>query len=367
MKYDWKPAAERVAATFAGETPDRVPFATVAHEDIAARISGLTIREMLMNPKRLAEVTIQINEFLGNDMIMSSAVPAYAGPLEGFAYARANGKVDKFVWKDYGTPFIREGSLCETEKDIEQLQIPDHLKVEPWPTMLKALAIIKEKTGIDPGFALSLTWSNVQMLRGAQAYIDVRKNPDLLLQLCEKIYASQWDLYQAYCKLCGNPLAVLNCQYAFNRHMLSFEDAWKFEGQFAVRFCKDTGIPLMIHNCGFDPYWDETIEKLREEGVAVIAVNGCHPLDLDEWVRFREKFPDIVIIGASLYVNGEIQNGTPEDVERRVRDNIVKLAPYKRFIVSPTCSLGWRMSLPNIMAVGEATKKYGRYPIDVTK
>lgn len=364
MKHDWKASAERIAATLMGETPDRVPLTYLATEDIAARISGLTIREMLSSAQKLAEVSLQVSEVLGGDNV-SIVVTPYCGPYEGLAFAKANGKADLFVWKDYTTPFLREGKLCKTEKEIESLEIPDHRKVEPWPTILEATAIVREKTGMGGIFAPSLTWSNVQMLRGSQAYLDVVENPDLLLALCEKIYASQWNYYETYCRAVEKPRHVFNCQYAFNRHMLSFEDAWKFEGQFINRFCKKAGLPLTIHNCGFEPYWEELVARHIREGVTVVGVNGSHPLDLDEWVRLRQKFPSIVISGASLYVNGEMEHGTPQEVQERVKQNIMKLAPHKRFIVCPVCCLPWRVPLSNIFAVKEAVEKYGRYPIRV--
>ena len=158
---------------------------------------------------------------------------------------------------------------------------------------------------------------------------------------------------------------VFNCQYAFNRTMLSFEDAWKFEGQFANRFCKQAGLPLAIHNCGFDPYWVEVIERHRAEGVEVVMVNGSHPLDLDQWVAFREKFPNIVIAGASLFVNGELENGRPDDVVERARQNIERLGPHGRFILMPVCCMPWRVPLANIFALREAVDRYGTYPIQV--
>jgi uroporphyrinogen-III decarboxylase len=169
MKHDWKASAERVLTTVMGGTPDRVPLSFLASEDIAARISGLTIRDMLADPKKLAEVTIQVNEILGSDM-PTIVTNSYCGPYEGLAFAKANGKTDNFIWKDYTTPFIQEGKVCETEKDIENLEIPDHMKIEPWPTILEAMAIVKEKTGMGDSFAPILTWSSVQMLRGSQAY-----------------------------------------------------------------------------------------------------------------------------------------------------------------------------------------------------
>ncbi len=365
MKHDWKASQERMAAVYAGETPDRVPLSILTGESIAARITGLTVREMLSSPKKLAEASLTTSEVLGADGL-GPAIPPYAGPMEALAFAKANGKADKFVWFEYRAPHMPEGVICKTEKDIENLEIPDHLKVEPWPTILEASAILKEKSGASPGFAPSLTWSNVQLLRGTQAYIDVRENPDLLLKLCEKIYASHVDLYKASCKVVGKPKTMFNCQYGFNRHMLSFEDAWKFEGQFVVRFYKETGLPLIVHNCGFEPYWEEMIDKFREEGVPILCVNGGHPMDIDYWVQFNKKYPDIVIMGVALYVNDLLQSGTPEDIMERVRQIIAKLGPSKRLIVCPHCTVDWRQPLSNIFALREAVEKYGKYPIKVT-
>ncbi|MBN1848185.1 MAG: hypothetical protein JW932_06330 [Deltaproteobacteria bacterium] len=363
MIRDYQACLERTRAVMLGKEPDRVPLYFLTSEDVAARITGLTVREMISSPEVLADKTIMVNNFLGCDN-MALVTNAYCGPFEGLAYARANGREDVFVWKDYTTPFIREGLLCQTEEDIENLVIPDHSQTEPWPTFFKAIKIIQEKTGMGHQLGPSLTWSNVQMLRGSQAYLDVKLNPDLLMKLCEKIYASQWDYYEAYCKMAGQPVSAFECSYAFNRHMLSFEDAWKFEGQFIARFARETKLPLIIHNCGFKPYHIELIEKLWEEGVSVIALNASHPLDIDWWVDFRKRFPDITIMGG-LHVSAEMENGTEEDVENRVKAFIKKLGPQGRLIITPTCCMPWRVPMYNIKAVTHAVEKYGKYPIDI--
>jgi len=336
----------------------------LASEDVAARVTGLTIREMMASPEVLAEKTILVNDFLGGDGMPLVANP-YCGPFEGLAYAKANGRNDVFVWKDYTTPFIREGFICQTEEDIEKLKIPDHYSVEPWPTLFKAIAIVQERTGMGGDqFSPSLTWSSVQMLRGSQAYLDVKKNPDLLMELCEKIYTSQWNYYEAYRDMAGPPVGALQCSYAFNQHMLSFDDAWKFEGQFIARFAKESGLPLIIHNCGFKPYHIELIEKLQQEGIQIQAVNASHPLDIDWWVEFRKKYPEITIMGG-LHVSAEMENGTPQDVENRVKEVIKKLGGTGRLVITPTCCMPWRVPLSNIKAVVEAVEKFGAYPINI--
>jgi len=364
MIRDYKACQERIRTVMLGETPDRVPLSFLTSEDVSARITGLTIRELVSSPELLAEKTIMVNNFLGGDG-MTLATNAYCGPFEGLAYARANGREDVFVWKDHTTPFIREGLLCQTEEDIENLRIPDHTKIEPWPTFFKALKIIGDKTGMGLNqFGPSLTWSSVQMLRGSQAYLDVKLNPDLLMKLCEKIYTSQWDYYEAYCKMVGRPSSAFQCSYAFNRHMLSFEDAWKFEGQFIARFAREAKMPLIIHNCGFKPYHIELIEKLQEEGVIVVALNASHPLEIDWWVEFRKRFPHITIMGG-LHVSAEMESGTEEDVENRVKEFIKRVGPEGRLIITPTCCMPWRIPLNNIAAVKNAVEKYGTYPINI--
>ncbi len=364
MKHEYTASVERMASVLMGGIPDKVPLFFLTSEDISARITGLTIREMMSSPEIMAEKTILVNDFLGGD-IMSLVANPYCGPFEGLAYATVNDKPEAFVWKDYTTPFLREGVVCKTEKDIEDLVIPNHMEVEPWPTLFKAMAILQERVGMGGGIvAPSLTWSSVQMLRGSQAYLDVIQNPDLLLALCEKIYASQWDYYQAFCQMVGPPAMIFEASYAFNQHMLSFEDAWKFEGQFIARFAKASGLPLIIHNCGFKPYHVEMIEKLQAEGIVILAVNASHPLEIDWWVDFREKFPDITIMGG-LHVNSEMENGTAEDVENRVKEVIKKLGPNGRLVITPTCCMPWRIPLTNIQAVRDAVDKYGRYPITI--
>jgi hypothetical protein len=302
-------------------------------------------------------------EFLGTDNI-DTVTPPYAGPFEGLAFAKVNGKADQFVWFDYKTPHMPEGKICETEEDIDNLQIPDHSKVEPWPTIFKAMTIIAEKTGAPPQFCPSLTWSNIQLLRGSQSYRDVRERPELLLKLAEKIYESHIDFYKAFSSICGTPSRMFNCQYAFNRHMLSFEDAWRFEGQFVARYCRETNAELMVHNCGFEPYWEEMIDRFLGEGIRIRAVNASHPLDLDYWVGFNQRYPDIVIQGATIYVNDALQSGTPEDVMEKGRQVVQRLGPTGKLALCPLCCLDWRMSLPNIFALRSAVETYGRYPIN---
>jgi len=361
-RHDWRASAARMRETLAGEIPDRVPFAFDLQEDIVCRVVGANVRELMGDAERLAEAAVQTAEFVGQDDV--DVMGAYAGPYEGLAFAAVNDAADLFHWRDHATPGLDGGKLCATADDVRRLRIPDHREVEPWPTVFHAIKLVAEETGVwRESFGAGMTWAVVQMLRGARAYTDVRRDPGLLLELCEKIYASQMDLFRTQCELTGRrPASIFGALLAFDRSMLSFDDAWQFEGQFMVRFCKETGLPLMIHDCGSEPYWHELLDRLIGQGVTVLAVNGSHPVDLEQWLRFRQAYPEVAILGATISVNAELEHGSPRDVEEIVRRNIQALAPTRRYVVMPTCCPHWRIPLRNLLAVRAAVEKYGACP-----
>lgn len=361
VDHDWDASFDRITKTMMGEEPDRVPLLYLPQDQIMTRVTGMSVREILKNPENIAKAAIKTSEFLGMDAVV--LFPGYAGPYQGKAFADVNEKSEYFKWFKYSTPFLEQGKLCQTPEDIRNLQVPaNYNEIEPFCHLPEAAEIIREETGQNPNarlFGPCLTWSNVQMLRGLKAYRDQRKNPELLLELCEKIYESQWNLYEWWKEEIFNPLAAINFQYAFNANMMSFEDAWKYEGQFVERFSEESELPIIAHNCGMEPYWEKTTEKLD-----LMGVNGSHPLDLEYWVEFREKYPEVIIAGASIYVNDEMLTGTQKEVKVRVKENIQKIASKNpRFVACPICCPPWGVPLENYKAVKEAVRKYGEYPI----
>ncbi|MFW9875978.1 MAG: uroporphyrinogen decarboxylase family protein [Candidatus Thorarchaeota archaeon] len=357
MPYDWEASMRRLLGTFMGSPDiDRVPFFPLACEEMICRISGKTYRELISSPKTYGNAAIKTYEFLKADTL---AIPtAYAGPAEALAFAESNHKEGVIKWYDYKVFMINQGAICKTEEDIEKLEIPDHSKISLWDTCLSAINFVREKTKFPPSCALGI-WSVVQQLRGTQAFRDMRRNPDLLLQLCEKVYQSQMDLYNFFNERVGPSGTIFFTGYAFNKHMMSFEDAMKYEGQFIKRIQEKTKARIMLHNCGTTPYFDEICSNID-----ISAVNGSHPLDIEYWVKFKEKHPNVTIVGANIDVSRELLHGTPLDVEEKVKENIRHLAQGGRYAVGPICCLPWGVSLNNIITIPKAIKKWGAYPLE---
>jgi uroporphyrinogen-III decarboxylase len=357
MGHDWVGSVNRIFRTISGSKRiDKVPFLAFAGEQMICRITGKTVRELYSSPKIYANAIIKTFEFLNADSI--NVPSAYAGPSEALAFAEANDKVNAAIkWFDYKSLMVKQGEICQTEEDIEKLEIPDHSKNDLWKNSLLTAKMINEKIQFPQVISLSI-WSVVQELRGIEAYKDMRRDPDLLLKLCEKIYESQMDIYENWLEIVGMPPNVFIAGYSFNKHMMSFQDAMKYEGQFIKRMMKKINVPFMLHNCGTSPY---IIEVLNE--IDFIAINGSHPLDIEFWVDFKKKFPKVTIIGANIDVSRELFTGSPSDVEDKVKENIMNLAPGGRYICCPVCSLPWGVSIPNILAIPKAIEKYGHYPI----
>ncbi len=356
MVHDWKASFKRFQDALMGSKRiDKVPLFALALEQMITRIVGITVRTLLSSPKVYANAVIMANEFLHTDVV---ALPTcYSGPAEGVAFAETNDRKEAIKWFDYRAIFIDQNIICKTEADVERLKIPDHNRIKIWNTTFDAAKLVYEKTQFPQVVGLGI-WSVVQQLRGIQAYRDMRENPEILLTLCEKIYESQMDLYHNWVNHVGISPVIFYPGYAFNRTMMSFQDAMTFEGQFIKRFQKEIGIPFILHNCGMDPYFKEVCAEIN-----FIAVNGSHPLDIAYWIDFKKKFPKVTIMGATIDVSRELLTGTPEDVENKVKENILNLAPGGRYMVSPICELPWNAPLPNIMAITSAIEKYGHYPI----
>ena len=355
MTYDWISASNRVMRAFSGSKRiDKVPFLPIIDEQMLCRVMGMTAREIFSSPEIYSNALIHTNEFFQSDTI---PIPtAYAGPAEALAFAEVNDKKETIRWFDYRPFAIKQGEVCKTEEDIENLEIPDHSKSKFWKTTFEAARLVYEKTKVPPNACFGI-WSVVQELRGVQAYRDIRKNPELLLKLCEKVFESQMDVYNNWIEEVGRTPFIFYTGYAFNKHMMSYQDAMKFEGQFMKRVLEKTKTPLILHNCGTKPYWEVC------DDIDIMCVNGSHPLDIEYWVEFRENYPKVAIWGANIDVSREMRTGSPEDVELKVKENIMHLGPKGRYIVGPICCLPWGVPLQNVLAIPNAIEKYGHYPI----
>ncbi|MFX1445601.1 MAG: hypothetical protein ACFFHV_19470, partial [Promethearchaeota archaeon] len=135
MGHDWVASVNRIFRTISGSKRiDKVPFLAFAGEQMICRITGKTVRELYSSPKIYSNAIIETFEFLNADSI--NVPSAYAGPSEALAFAEVNNKLSAIKWFDYKSLMVKQGEICQTEEDIERLEIPDHGKNDLWKNSL---------------------------------------------------------------------------------------------------------------------------------------------------------------------------------------------------------------------------------------
>lgn len=161
-------------------------------------------------------------------------------------------------------------------------------------------------------------------------------------------------------------------------HAIAYVDG--LEATFVMR-------PKMFLEWGWDP-WNELIDKVVEnKAVAVPHICGGAKVYkenyLKKWVgrpiilsmheiaqsgfdsvkEAKESFRDKIPVMGFVAADKTLTLGEPADVDKETRQNIVEAAPGGGYICSAGCeAMGWR--LDNYMAMSEAIRKYGKYPIN---
>lgn len=121
-----------------------------------------------------------------------------------------------------------------------------------------------------------------------------------------------------------------------------------------------TDARLFLHTCGSVRRF---IPDLIELGVDIlnpvqVAAAGMDPQELK-----REFGKDIVFWGGGCDTQRVLTFGTPDDVEREVRQRIRALAPGGGFVFNQIHNIQPGVPAENILRMLEAVHRYGTYPI----
>ena len=122
--------------------------------------------------------------------------------------------------------------------------------------------------------------------------------------------------------------------------------------------CKLKGLPFLYHSDGYLwPVFDDLI------ACGYNAVQALEPEAIDI-AEVKKEYGDKLCLIGSISID-TLAKGTLEDVEREVKQRIKTVAPGGGFAVGSSSSVANYIPLENYLAMIEATRKYGRYPISV--
>ena len=101
------------------------------------------------------------------------------------------------------------------------------------------------------------------------------------------------------------------------------------------------------------------------EDIINLGVDVLQPIDPTcmDIVKVKEMYGDRICLVGNVS-NELLQNGTPLEVEARVKELICKVAPGGGYCLGSGNSVPEWAKFENFMAMREATFKYGHYPIN---
>ncbi len=123
--------------------------------------------------------------------------------------------------------------------------------------------------------------------------------------------------------------------------------------------CKAKDLPFIIHSDGnLLKVFDDLIE---------CGFNGIHPIEpkaMDS-KAVKEKYGNQVCLLGNIEIGEILTLGTPEQVDAEVQEKIKTLAPGGGYIVGSSNTVAHYVKLENFKAMVKATRKYGKYPIQL--
>jgi len=336
---------ERVLAALNREEPDRVPYCELGVDRfLAQRIMGWGEPTSQATNLEVNQYTIEEAKAIASRLHLDNISYVLRAPV----YAKKNPGKD-------GRLFYGEG-LIKTEADLDRLELPD-----PYDDALyaEAEAFVKGKDDYALFFVTRIGLFPTMLSMG-------------MTNFCVALYENRPFVEAVLDRYCDWTAAVAErvCQLGFDVFISTDDMAFKSAPFFSPeifrelilpryeRVAEKITLPWVIHSDGYVlPFLDDLLS---------LGISGLHPIEkgaMDIRAMKRDYGDRLCLLGnVDLNILGM---GTPEDVDREVRELIRYVAPGGGYIVTSGNSLAAYLKPENVLALSEAVRKYGRYPTSV--
>ena len=157
----------------------------------------------------------------------------------------------------------------------------------------------------------------------------------------------------------GVDIVFLADDFAFNKGLFveprRFERLWRLHFERIVEPARSAGKPIMFHS---DGKIDDAVEMLLDMGVD--CLNPMDPSGVD-YSEYKRRYGHRVTLSGNIDITWPLANGTPEDVERDVKEHMEVLKPGGRWIAGSSHSIVNYIPHENFVAMINAIHKYGTY------
>lgn len=344
--FDLDPDFDRLRTTLlvAGE-PDRVPTVELLMDrEIKEAFLGRPIQEVADD--------VEFWHRAGYDYIHIRA---------GYEY-RMLGDEDTVATATYGGDFqVRRwassrDTWCNSWKDYEAYPWPDPETIDFSPIRLAAEAL---PPGMMVISGVGGIFTRVWRIMGYENFcFGLVDKPDLVAALFQRVGETQLAVFQRIVEMekigamwYGDDLAytegLLVSPLILRQHVFPY---LKEMG----RICRGRDLPFILHSDGdLWPIMDDLLD---------IGFNAIHPIEPKamELSELKQKLGHRLCLLGAIDLGQVLSEGTPETVDRAVRECIRIAAPGGGYGVGSSNTVAHWVPLENFQAMLKATRKYGR-------
>jgi uroporphyrinogen decarboxylase len=386
---------ERVLAAVNHREPDRVPLdigssastgIVVEGYEQLKRYLGMPGETEILNPTfRVARLDERVLRLLGSDCRpLTARAPARKTATPTLAIAQSTPTPEAGTFTDtWGVTWRRtfygdghyywelaRNPLAEaTIADLERYPWPDPTDPDFTAGLAEEAKALHQDTGYavvaDSGF--KSFWETSYMLRGLeQTLVDLASDPQFVSALLSKVLEINLVAAERFLGATGRYIDILRAtdDLASQRgplmSMKMFRRFLKPVYKQYFDFVKSrTDAKILFHSCGNVV---DLLDDLIEAGVDIInpvQVSAMGPVVAD----LKTRFGDRIVFWGGVDTQHVLPHGSPGDVEAEVRHRIHEFGAGGGFVLSAVHNIQPDVPPQNIIALAEATRKHGRYPL----
>ena len=342
---------ERVVAALTGKPYDRIPV-NLLISDHAARVIGVTVGEYNNSARLMAKGQIAAWRKYGADNINTG--PGLGGIPEAIG--------SRLAFPD-NSPYVAEYAVNK-EADLDRLKVPDPERDGRLPLFLEAARLVLKEVGdqVPLNLTTSGPFTTAAGIRGTDRFLrDLRRNPifahRLLRLAADSIIRFAEAAFQVGARI-GLADPTSSGTMISSRHFREF--ALPYLKEVVSAIARITGAPPSLHICGNTAkIWNE----MADTGVAIVSLDNV--IDLAD---AREQIGHRVALLGNIRPTEVMCMGNPDDVRANALECLAKaLNTPKGYILGLGCGLPINTPSENILALVDAAREFGRWPLDPTR
>jgi len=268
-----------------------------------------------------------------------------------------------YYWELLHSP-LREATV----EDLESYPWPDPLDPGITEGLVEEAKTLYEKTDFaiigDCGY--KGLWELSYYMRGMeQMLMDLVLDPEFVTALLAKLLEINMAATGRFLDLAGQYIDIFRAGDDLatqERSMMSLDTYRKLLKPFYKKYFSfvksKTDAKIFYHSCG---NVTELIDDLTEIGVDII--NPVQVSAMGDTAALKERFRDKITFWGGIDTQHVLPKGSVKDVEAEVRQRIQDMGPGGGYIVSSVHNIQPDVPPQNIVAMAEATRKFGSYPL----